>query len=64
MKAKELKQKTKDELVLLLREDREKLRLLRFDLAAKKLKKTDGPGKVKKEIARVLTILKIEASKR
>lgn len=59
MKAKEIKQKTKSEQELLLRENREKLRSLRFDLASKKLKKTDEIAKVKKEIARILTVLKI-----
>jgi large subunit ribosomal protein L29 len=58
MKAKELKQKTKGELELMLKENREKLRSLRFDLASKKLKKTDELSKVKKEIARILTVLK------
>lgn len=58
MKAKELKQKTNGELELMLKESREKLRALRFDLASKKLKKTDELSKVKKEIARILTVLK------
>lgn len=62
MKAKELRQKTKEELAMMLKENREKLRTLRFDLAAKKLKKTDEIGKVRKEIAQILTILKIEAN--
>ncbi len=56
MKAKELRQKTQEELKLTLREDREKLRSLHFDLASKKLKKTDEIGKIKKEIARILTL--------
>jgi len=58
MKAKELKQKTKEELAMIIKENREKLRSLRFDLAGKKLKKTDEIGKVKREIAQILTILK------
>lgn len=56
MKAKELKQKTKEELAMMLKENREKLRTLRFDLAAKKLKKTDELGKVRREIAQILTL--------
>ncbi|MBU3901130.1 50S ribosomal protein L29 [Patescibacteria group bacterium] len=64
MKAKELRQKTKEELTRTLKENREKLRSLRFDLADKKLKKTDAIGKVRREIARILTILNIEANKR
>lgn len=58
MKAKELRQKTKEELAMMLKEDREKLRSLRFDLVAKKLKKTDEIGKAKREIAQILTILR------
>lgn len=57
MKSKELRQKTKDELNRMLKENREKIRSLRFDLASRKLKKTNELGKVKKQIAQVLTIL-------
>jgi len=58
MKAKELKQKTKEELEMMLKENREKIRFLRFDLASKKLKKTNELGETKREIAQILTILK------
>lgn len=58
IKAKELKQKTQDELKMMLKENREKFRSLRFDLASKKLKKTDELSKVKKQTAQILTILK------
>ncbi len=61
MKAKELRQKTDKELELMLKESREKIRSLRFDLVGKKLKKTGEIGRVKREIARILTILNIEA---
>ncbi len=60
-KAKELRQKVKEELVMMIKENREKLRSLRFDLVGKKLKKTGEIGRVKREIARILTILNIEA---
>lgn len=38
MKVKELRQKSKDDLEKILKEDREKLRQLRFDLASGKVK--------------------------
>ena len=56
MKAKELRQKTKEELAIMIKENREKLRSLRFDLAGQKLKKTDQIGKVKREVAQILTL--------
>ncbi|MFN3301543.1 MAG: 50S ribosomal protein L29 [Patescibacteria group bacterium] len=58
MKIKELRQKTKEELQKLLIEEREKLRLLRFDIALKKSKNVREIRKTKKNIARILTLLK------
>ncbi len=58
MSTKELRQKTKKELEILLASDREKLRKLRFDLANKKLKNVHEIKQTKKEIARLLTLLK------
>jgi len=58
MKISELRQKPKQELEALLREDREKLRQLRFDLAAGKVKNVREVRRIKKEIARLLTISK------
>ena len=58
MKAKELKQKSKKELERLLLSDREKLRQLKFDLSAGKVKNVREIRKIKKDIARILTILK------
>ena len=58
VKFKELKQKSGNELKMLLCENREKLRELRFDLASKKLKNTHELKSVKKQIAQLLTILK------
>lgn len=58
MKLQELKQKPKTELDKILRESRERLRQLRFDLAAGKIKNVREIRKTKKEIARVLTLLK------
>lgn len=58
MKAKELKQKSEKELERLLLSDREKLRQLKFDLSAGKVKNVREIRKIKKDIARILTILK------
>jgi large subunit ribosomal protein L29 len=58
MKAAELRQKPKDELQKLLRDNREKLRQLSFDLASGKVKNVREIRELKKDIARVLTLLK------
>ena len=60
MKAKELKLKTENELKVILRENREKIRALRFDLASKKLKNTNELGQARRQIAQILTILNIQ----
>ena len=59
MKAKELKQKTKKELDHFLREKRERLRQLNFDLVSGKVKNIREIRMIKKDIARMLTILRI-----
>lgn len=58
MKAKELRQKTKKELENLLAENRAKLQRLKFDLAAKKLKNSSQIKLLKKDIARILTVIR------
>jgi large subunit ribosomal protein L29 len=58
MKAKELKQKTAEELAMMLKEDHEKIRVMRFDLASKKLKNTNELSNLKKQVAQILTIVK------
>jgi len=58
MKTTELQQKSKSELQKILLDNREKLRQLRFDLAAGKVKNVREVRKVKKDIARILTLLK------
>ena len=58
MKINKLRQKSKSELQKILSDNREKLRQLRFDLAAGKVKNVREVRKVKKDIARILTILK------
>ena len=61
MKIKELRQKTAKELKELLEQDRHKLGQFKFDLASKKLKNHRQIRELRKEIARVLTILSEEA---
>lgn len=56
-KPKELRQKTKSELQKLLQDNRERLRQLRFDLAAGKVKNVREIRQIKKDIAKILTIL-------
>ncbi len=58
MKAQELRQKSTGELQKLLQANREKLRQLKFDLASGKVKNVREIRKTKKEIAKILTILK------
>ncbi len=57
MKKKELKTKSKDELRKILKEDYESLHKLRFDLAFSRLKDTNSIKKLKREIARIKTLL-------
>lgn len=58
MKFQELHQKSLPELNRLLIENRERLRQLRFDLASGKVKNVREIRKIKKDIARILTLLK------
>jgi len=58
MKTLELKNKSKSELNKMLEGRRERLRQLCFDLAQGKVKDTSQIKKTKKDIARVLTLLK------
>lgn len=58
MEINELRQKSKTELEKTLQDSRERLRQLRFDLAAGKVKNVREVRKIKKEIARILTLLK------
>ena len=57
METKEIRQKSKPELQKLLQSLKEKLRQLRFDLSSGKVKNTREIQQVKKDIARILTIL-------
>lgn len=60
-KAKELKTKSPTELQTTLQENREHLRAMRFDLAAGKMKNVREIRVVKRDIARILTLLRIQA---
>ena len=57
MKTKILREKSQEALQRLLRESREELRSLRFDLSQGKLKKVDSVKKTINNIARILTVL-------
>jgi large subunit ribosomal protein L29 len=58
MKAEDLRKKKKEELEKMLKEQREKLAKLKFDLSLGKLKDVREIRETKKDIARILTILK------
>ena len=58
MKIQELRQKPREELQKLLGSSQEKLRQMRFDLVSGKIKNVREIRKIKKEIARILTLLK------
>jgi large subunit ribosomal protein L29 len=58
MKAQELRKKSKEELEKILKEKREHLQKLKFDLSLGKLKNVKEIGQTKKDIARILTILR------
>ena len=57
MKKTNVHSKTRDELLALLKENQEQLRRLNFDLMLGKVQDTSALKRVKKEIARVLTVL-------
>lgn len=57
MKIREIRQKSKPEIQRIILDNREKLRQMRFDLAAGKVKNVREIRKIKKEIAQLLTIL-------
>ena len=58
MRFSELRQKSKEEQKQILQDDREKLRQLRFDLSAGKVKNVREIRQIKKDVARILTMLK------
>ncbi len=58
MKIKELRQKSKDELQSLVIEKREGLRAMKFELSSGKVKNVRDIRTSKKDIAKILTLLK------
>ena len=58
MKKVEVQKKSKSDLEKLIRDKRERLRFLRFNLAVGKVKNVREVREVKKDIARILTKLK------
>lgn len=64
MKTKELEQKSKKELQKLIQDLREKLRQLRFGLVSGKIKNVKEIRKIKRDIARILTILNMSKNKK
>ena len=63
MKAVELKKKTNKELTKLLIKNKERLRSLRFDLASGRVKNVREIRNLKKDIARILTLIKLQEKK-
>jgi large subunit ribosomal protein L29 len=57
MKLNELRAKSKEELQKILEDNQKKLRQLRFDLVAGKVKNVREIRQIKKDIARTLTLL-------
>ncbi len=64
MKAKEFRVKSEGELQKLLQERRDELRQLRFKVVRKEIKDASELGKLKKDIARALTILHEEGKRK
>ena len=58
MKITELRKKSKTDIQKILGNNQKKLRQLRFDLATGKVKNVREIRKIKKEVARILTLLK------
>ncbi len=58
MKIKELREKNIEELKKLLDEKREYVRKLRFDIASKQVKNNKELRNTRKDIARILTLIK------
>ena len=58
MKIRELRQKSKEELARILWEKRNSLLSLRFDISGGRVKNVKSMHEAKKDIARILTLLK------
>lgn len=64
MKISELKPKSIEELNRMFKAGQEKLRLLKFDLASRKLKNAHEIGNLKKDNARILTEISIKKAEK
>ncbi len=58
MKASDIRKKTKDECLKDIKNIRKKLREIRFTSASSKVKNTKEGANLRKDVARILTILK------
>lgn len=58
MKIKELREKNIEELKKLLGEKKESVRKLRFDIASKQVKNNKEYRNTKKDVARIMTLIK------
>jgi large subunit ribosomal protein L29 len=58
MKIRDLRQKSKEELAKLLQDSRNDILSLRFDIAGGRVKNVKSMHEAKKDIARILTLLK------
>ena len=57
MKIREIREKTREELMLLVDERREALRTVRFNIASREAKNHQEHRAIRRDIARILTIL-------
>jgi len=64
VKIKELRQKKEEELKILLEENKVKLGQLKFELSRKKLKNVRQIRQLKRNIARILTLLELKKVKK
>ncbi len=64
MTSTELKQKSTQALEALLAESRDKLREMRFKVAQRQLKNVREVRRLKREVARILTLLKLKEKER
>jgi len=63
MRIKELREKTEIKLVALLKDKSEALRKFRFEMGHGKTKNTKAAREIKKDIARIITLLKEKSKK-
>ncbi len=63
MKTVELKKKTNKELIKLLTKNKERLGSLRFDLASGRVKNVREIRSLKRNVARILTLIKLQEKK-